>query len=79
MHTLILSHTKLTRRLAEGYTAELNMVMVSNRQAHAELVAMLQKLDIVEREKGRAGLVERQMPVGPVDVRVYRRGHDAET
>ena len=50
-------------RLAEGYSSELNLVMVTNREAHAELVSILQKLDIVEREKGKAALLERQVGV----------------
>jgi hypothetical protein len=47
--------------LAEGFSAELNMVMTTNREAHAELVSALEKLDVVEREKGKAALRERQV------------------
>jgi hypothetical protein len=48
-------------RLAEGYASELNMVMVTNREAHADLVAKLEKLDVVARDKGKKALAERQV------------------
>lgn len=48
-------------RLAETYTTELNQVLVSNRKASVELHAILLKLDVVERQKGKIALEERQV------------------
>lgn len=36
-------------------------MLVSNRKASAELVAILEKMDVVERQKGKLALEDRQV------------------